>query len=126
MKRSTSNGCIKSTDIYNFCSLLTIHLDIQSPGSEVTSTIFLSINSGASFLTALSLLMVLGTLCIYFFSNEVIQSLWTSEYLIAPNATVTIILQSSRESSFSFWWPIDKKTVVHTIQFCFVENKFVV
>ena len=47
MKRSTSNCCIKSTDIYNFCSLLTIHLDIQSPGSEVTSTILLSINSGA-------------------------------------------------------------------------------
>ena len=101
---------------YNFCSLLTMHLEIflKSCDLEFISTIFLSNSSSASFMAASSLVIKARTTCLYFFNKEITQLLGTSVYLTAPNATVTTILHVSIDNcipSFSCS-PADKKNPI--------------
>ena len=80
-----------------------MHLDIflKSFDAKSISMIFRSNSSGTSFIAALSFLIVAGIGCLYFFNKEVTQLLGTSVYLMAPNATVTIILHASIDSCIS-------------------------
>ena len=77
-----------------------MHLDIflKSFDLEFTSTIFLCNSSGVSCTAALSLVIEAGMGHLYFFNNETTQLLGTSLYLIAPNATVMMILHASTVS----------------------------
>ena len=108
-----------------------MHLDIflKSFDAQSISMIFRSNSSGTSFIAALSLLIAAGMGCLYFFNKEVTQLLGTSVYLMAPNATVTIILHASIDSCISsfFCWSTEKKPKSYSDVFIFyvvaIKNK---